>query len=136
MTRREIIEALLAGKVCQYYRGVDSLATCYWRWSEDCGFECTYDKPTVSSVRWRESVLEGANEIERWSLYVEPNPHSAGTYFWAREEFLRGITVRSKRTGVCYNHAEDDRAAAEARWARFTFTHAEFICRDWEWSKE
>lgn len=52
-----------------------------------------------------------------------PNPHPQGTYLWAREEQLRGRTVRRPHWS---NLTEC------AMWESMRFSHADFIATDWE----
>lgn len=60
---------------------------------------------------------------DEYSLYVEPNLHTKGSYLWAREEHARGRTVRRDCTGCIASHK---------RWSDCMFTHESFIATDWQ----
>lgn len=60
------------------------------------------------------------------------NPYSKGTFWWAREEFIRGNPVVDP-SGHRY-HASDtrDEGMRQLRWDTiFRFTLAEFEAGDW-----
>lgn len=60
------------------------------------------------------------------------NPYTPGTFWWARQAFLFGRTVRDE-TGRCFSAADtDDLTLRAARWDTvFRFTVADFEGRGW-----
>jgi hypothetical protein len=71
--------------------------------------------------------LRGALEVLIAKHSPRPNPHTPGTYRWAREEQVRGKTVRRPAwdTETIPLGPEDD-------WDNEQFYHSDFTATDWE----
>lgn len=81
MTHKEIFAALLAGKALTY---ATSQIKPGERWIVLHG-EHIRDQ----DFRLADGIIIGESHM-KWQVYEEPNPHTKGTFAWAREEIRRG----------------------------------------------
>lgn len=109
MNGREAIQAMLDGKVVYDPRGA--------RWRLDnSGFQAWDDRYN----QWVPCNFLGNRSYD---LYVGPNPHPEGTYFWAKEEHARGRSVISPA---------GDRVRAGYDWSKIALFSGEFEVDTWK----
>ena len=112
MTRKEALQALAAGKRVTHNAFGGNYLT-----MEDNGL-IFHDGGRFSAH---------LAQTDGYELYQEPNPHTKGTFAWAREEARRGRTVRSYFLGDSTTY---DPAYMHSRDA--AFYAGEIDSTDWE----
>lgn len=77
------------------------------------------------TLHW-DNGREGALGNHVWEVYEEPNPHTKGTFAWAREEAKRGNCV------VCPSVSKDFRFYHRSFTNRSPWSLDYFDATDWE----